>query len=95
VQLSRKKLPGQRSNITLLITSFWAILGLLILIIGHLTIVFFIYGQIADVDALIDLVKFIPILGKSHLYILAALAVALDIWIIISHKKQREYKIKR
>ncbi len=95
MQLSRKKLPGQRSNITLLITSFWAILGLFILIIGHLAIVFFIYGQMESMDALHELASFIPILEKTHLYILAGLAIALDIWIIISHKKQREYKIKR
>lgn len=95
MQLSRKKIPGQRSNITLLITSFWAVLGLFILIVGHLTIVFFFYGQMQNMDALQELASFIPILDKSHLYILAGLAIALDIWIIISHKKQREYKIKR
>jgi len=95
MQLSRKKIPGQRSNITLLITSFWAILGLFTLIIGHLTMVFFIYGQMEDMDALAELAQFMPMLEKTHLYILAGLALALDVWIIISHKKQREYKIKR
>ena len=95
MQLSRKKLPGQRSNITLLITSFWAVLGLFILIVGHLTMVFYIYGQMQNMDALAELAQFMPILEETHLYILAALAIALDIWIIISHKKQREYKIKR
>ncbi|WP_038247648.1 hypothetical protein [Ghiorsea bivora] len=95
MQLSRKRIPGQRSNITLLITSFWAVLGLFVLIIGHLTIVFFIYGQMKNMDALHELALSMPVLEKSHLYILAGLAIALDIWIVISHKKQRKHKIKR
>jgi len=95
MQLSRKKMPGKRSNITLLITSFWAVLGLFILIVGHLAIVFFIFGEMQNMDTLGELALFMPILEKTHLYILASLAIILDIWILISHKKQREHKIKR
>jgi len=90
-----KRIPGQRSNIQLLITSFWTILGLFILIVGHLTIAFYIYGTLNNIDSLDELAQILPVLKKIHLYLLAGLAVALDIWIIISHKKEREYKIKR
>jgi cadmium resistance protein CadD (predicted permease) len=90
-----KRLPGERSNIALFITSFWTIIGLFILIVGHLSIVFFIYGIATNTDALAELELFIPILEQNHLYIVAGLALLLDIWIIISQKKRRDYKIKR
>jgi hypothetical protein len=93
--LKRKKIPGQRSNIALLVTSFWAVLGLLVMIIGHLAIAFFIYGKTQNIDALAELAQFMPMLKETHFYILAGLALALDVWIFISHKKQREHKIKR
>ncbi len=93
--LGRKKVPGQRSNITLLVTSLWAILGLFILIVGHLTIVFYGYGKLNHIDALTELAQALPVLEKLHLYALAGLAIAMDIWILISHKKEREHKIKR
>ncbi len=93
--MARKHLPGQTSNIALLITSFWTILGLFILIVGHLAIAFFIYGEVTKTDALAELETYLPFLTKTHLFILAGLAVAGDVWVIISSKKQREYEIKR
>lgn len=95
MQFSKNKILGQRSNITLLITVLWAAIGIFILIVGHLSIVFFIYSQIQGMDTLAKLAQVIPMLEKTHLYILAGLAMILDVWILISHKKQREYKIKR
>lgn len=90
-----KRRPGERSNIALLVTSFWTMLGLFILIVGHLTLVFYAYGLYTKTDALAELDTFIPILSQTQLYIVAGLAITLDVWIYISHKKQREYKIKR
>ena len=91
----RKRIPGQRSNITLLVTGTWTILALFIVIVGHLVWAFFFYGLFTQTDALAELESAFPILTMPYLYILAALAVVGDIWIFISHKKQLEYKIKR
>lgn len=91
----RKPLPGQRSNITLIVTSLWTILGLFILIIGHLTLVFFVYGKMTGTEALVDLANYLMILEPKHLYIVAGLAIVADVWIMISYKKQREHKIQR
>jgi len=89
------KIPGQRSNIALLISSFWTVLGLFILIVGHLVWVFFAYGIITNTDTLAELALFTPTLTKTHFYIVGFLAVCIDIWIMVSLKKQREHKIKR
>ncbi|MDQ7001627.1 MAG: hypothetical protein Q9N02_02925 [Ghiorsea sp.] len=70
-------------------------LGLFIFIVGNLSLPFYIYGQVQNMDALAKLSQFIPMLERKHFYILAGLAIIMDIWILISHKKQRAYKIKR
>jgi len=93
--MARKHLPGSRSNIALLVTSFWTILSLFILIVGHLVIVFFAYGKYTNTDALTDLASYLPVLESQHLYIIAILAIIADVWILISHKKERAHKIKR
>ena len=91
----RKRLPGQRSNIALLVTSFWTIIGLFILIVGHLVIAFFAYGKYTETDALSDLASYLPFIDAQYLYIVAGLALIADVWIVISHKKERNYKIQR
>ena len=91
----KKSLPGERSNIALLVTSTWAIISLFIIIIGHLVIAFFAYGKYTGTDALSELADYLPVLETPHLYMIAGLAVIADIWIIISQKKARDYKIKR
>ena len=90
-----KTLPGQRSNVALLLTSLWTIVGLFVLIIGHLTMVFYAYGIFTGTDAIAELKAYLPMLEQEHFYIVAGLAILLDIWILVSQKKQREYKIKR
>ncbi|PCI02261.1 MAG: hypothetical protein COB79_02515 [Zetaproteobacteria bacterium] len=84
------RLPGQASVFALLISSFWTILALLILIIGHLVWVFIIYGVMTDTDALKDLTRFLPMLHQNHMYILAGLAILADVWIFISQRKERK-----
>ena len=93
--MARTRLPGHRSNIDLLLNSFWTIIGLFILIIGHLVMVLFAYGKYTETDALADLADYLPLLESNHLYIVAGLAVIADIWIVISHKKQLNHKIQR
>jgi hypothetical protein len=89
------RLPGQASPIALLVSGLWTMLGLFVLIVGHLVWAFLIYGMITDTDALKDLESFLPMLSQTYMYILAGLAVAADVWIWISHKKERAYKIQR
>ncbi|MDX8387419.1 MAG: hypothetical protein R8M46_02650 [Ghiorsea sp.] len=90
-----KRLPGSRSNITLLITSTWAFLGLSTLIIGHLSLVFIMYGLVKDIDGLAELESFFPLLSQTLLYLMTAAALILDVWIYVSHKKQLQHKIQR
>lgn len=89
------RLPGQSSSFALLISSFWTILALFILIVGHLVWVFMIYGIMTNTDAIADLERFLPILQQMHLYILAGLAILADIWIFISQRNERKQRIKR
>jgi hypothetical protein len=90
-----RRLPGQTSTFALLMSGSWAILGLFIIIIGHLVWAFIAYGFFTSSDALADLERFLPVLQQLHLYILAGLAILADIWVFISHKKARQYKIQR
>jgi len=90
-----KTLPGQRSNISLLLSSIWAVISLFILIIGHLTIVFIIYGKLEGRDTLLELEAFVPMLSQANLYVAAGLALLLDVWIIKSMHDQRHHKIRR
>lgn len=90
-----KKLPGQPSSLALFTSILWTVLSLLILIIGHLVWVFVFFGLITHTDAIKDLELFLPLFKPFHLYILAGLALIADIWIFISHKKERAHKIKR
>jgi len=90
-----KALPGQRSNIALFLSSIWAIISMFILIIGHLTIAFIVYGKLNDSNALLDLEAFLPVLSQTNLYITAGLALILDVWIFKSMRDQRRHKIQR
>lgn len=89
------KLPGQASVLDLLVSGLWTLAGLFILIVGHLVLAFMIYGKVTHTDALKTLAGFLPILSPTHMYILAGLAIIADLWIFISHKKERADKIKR
>ena len=89
------RLPGQPSVFALIISSFWAILALFILIMGHLVWVFIAYGMMTNTDAIADLERFLPILQQLHLYILAGLAMLADIWIFMSQKNERKQRLKR
>ena len=90
-----QRLPGKRSNVQLLVTSVFTIISLFIMIIGHLAIVFYGYGIATGSETFKELAKFLPGLEEMHLFIIAGLAVAFDIWIVISQKKARDKKIKR
>jgi len=83
------KIPGQTSTISLLISSFWTISALIILIVGHLVWVFMIYGILTHTDTLKELDTFLPMLSHLHMHILAGLALIMDIWIFVSHRKER------
>jgi len=87
--------PGQSSFIALLVSGFWTILALFIFIIGNLVWVFVGYGFFMNTDALAELEQFLPMLGQNYLYALAALALAADIWVIHSQRKEHKNKIKR
>ncbi|HID35801.1 MAG TPA: hypothetical protein EYP39_00255 [Ghiorsea sp.] len=89
------RLPGQASVFALIISSFWAILALFILIIGHLVWVFIAYGMVTNTDAIADLERFLPVLQQLHLYMLAGLALLADIWILISQKNEHKQHLKR
>ena len=88
-------LPGQANPFALLISGLWTVVGLFILIVGHLVWAFLLFGMVTHTDALKDLESFLPMLSPTYMYILAGLAIIADIWIFISHKKERAYKIKR
>ena len=89
------RLPGQANPFALLVSGFWTVVGLFILIIGHLVWAFIVFGMVTHTDALKDLENFLPMLSQTHMYILAGLAIIADIWIFISHRKERAYKIER
>jgi len=93
--MRKKSIPGQRSNFALLVSSIWTILGLFIIIIGHLVIAFFIYGQLKQADAINELSAFLPFLETQHLYAIAVFAIIIDIWVMVSHKKAYEKQFKR
>jgi len=89
------KIPGQTSTISLLISSFWTISALFILIVGHLVWVFIGYGIMTNSNALLDLEAFLPMLSEAQLFTLAGLAIVADIWILISqHKQKNQHKHK-
>lgn len=87
--------PGSRSTFTLLISGFWTLLALLILIGGHLALALLIYmkffGQGGNMAHLAKFTGIPP--GIIWLVIVAALA--LDIWIAVSSKHDREKKLRR
>jgi heme/copper-type cytochrome/quinol oxidase subunit 2 len=86
------KLPGQASIFALLMSSAWTVTGLFVLIFGHLVIVFALYGRALDTNALAELERFIPFLKESYLFVLAGLAILLDIWIVYSVRAERKNK---
>ncbi len=90
-----KKLPGQTSFVALLVSGLWTVAILFVIILGHLTLVFAAYGMSTHSNTLAELEAYVPFLKETHLYILAGLAIAADIWIFISHRKERAYKIER
>ncbi len=93
--MARTKLAGQRSNLALLLSSIWAILGLFVIIVGHVVITFFVYGKFTDSDALLELAVDFPFLEVSPLYLTAGLAIVLDIWMLISQKRAYEKQFQR
>ncbi|MDQ6989013.1 MAG: hypothetical protein Q9M19_03960 [Mariprofundaceae bacterium] len=93
--MAKKRVPGQRSSLALLLSSIWTILGLFVLIVGHVIIVFYIYGKMDDSDALAELAAFIPFLEPQYFYIVAGLAILVDIWAIISQKRAYEKQFQR
>jgi len=89
------KIPGRRSNIALLTSSFVTISALLIMIIGHLVVIFYVFGKLTNTDALADLSTFLPMLSTNMLYGLAALAFVIDIKIFFSIRQDKQKRIKR
>lgn len=89
------RLPGQMSVVSLLIAGTWTLLTLFILIAGHLVWLFITYGIFTNTDALKDLESFLPILSQNQMYLLAGLAIVMDIWIIFSHQKERKKHLQR
>jgi len=93
--MRRKKVPGQRSNVAMLLSSIWAIAALFIIIVGHLVIVFYAYGKFTQTNALADLQTFLPMLSVTWLYALAGITVLMDIWIFNSQKKAFDKQFER
>jgi len=87
--------PGTRSNVTLLITGFWTVLSLMVLIGGHLALALLVYLKFfQEGSGMEHLAKFT---GLDPLIIWGSIAaaLALDVWIAISTKRDREKKIRR
>ncbi|MDX8384405.1 MAG: hypothetical protein R8M45_10010 [Ghiorsea sp.] len=94
--MRKKTVPGQRSNVALLISGVWTSLSLFIIITGHLVIAFYVYGIFTDTNGIADLHTWcIPTLSIGALYGLAAAAIGIDIWMVISQKKAFDKQFER
>ncbi|OIP98876.1 MAG: hypothetical protein AUK35_09775 [Zetaproteobacteria bacterium CG2_30_46_52] len=89
------KIPGRRSNIALITSSFITISALVVMIVGHLVVIFYAFGKLTDTDALEDLSTFLPMLNTNMLYGLAVLAFVIDIKIFFSIRQDKQKRIKR
>ena len=89
----KKTVPGQRSNVALLISLIWTALSLFIIITGHLVIAFYAYGMVTDTNAVTDLQMWFPMLSIKTLYGLAAAIIAIYFWMMISQKKSIDKQV--
>ncbi len=88
------KIPGQASFVTLIVSSFWTVFMLLIMIFGHLLMLLWgwqVFFQNAGMDELGELLG-IP---ADVLVAVMAMAIISDIWAHFSARKSLEDSIKR
>jgi len=86
------RMPGQANLITLLVSGIWTMIAVFIFVIGNLVWAFLGYGFATDTNALYEMEQFLPLLNRTYLYILAALALFADIWVIYGQKKNKKNK---
>jgi hypothetical protein len=87
--------PGSRSNITLLISSLWTIVSLLLLIGGHLVLALLLYVKFIQQSGGMEHIAKFTGLEPVYLWASIGIALALDVWIAVSSKREREKKIRR
>ncbi|MDQ6955246.1 MAG: hypothetical protein Q9M20_07365 [Mariprofundaceae bacterium] len=81
--------PGTRSNLILLVSSFFTIIFLMALIIGNLVVAIYLwfhFTQQADLEAISALTG----IAEKHLMISVGVALAMDVWIFIHGRKGHE-----
>ena len=88
------KRPGTASNLTFLITSFWALVMIVVLVAGHLTMAFLAYAKFTGSAGMPDIAKFTGM--PSWLLWLAVVGgLALDAWIIYHQRLERKKVMRR
>ncbi len=85
--------PGKRSTITFLISSIFTITLLIIIITGHLLIAFDLWFYFTK-DTGMEAISAFTGLPEALLWLIIVAAFIMDVWIVISMRKDRQ-KIKR
>jgi len=88
------KRPGTASNLTFFITSFWALVMIVILVAGHLTLAFLAYAKFTGSSGMPDIAKFTG-MPPWLLWLAVVGGLALDIWIIYHQRLDRKKALKR
>jgi len=88
------KRPGSTSNITFLVTAFWALAMIATLVAGHLVLGFLLYANITGSGGMKEISDFTsqPIWA---LWLSIVAALALDGWILYNQRQDRLKAFKR
>jgi len=88
------KAPGTRSNLTLITSGISSAFMIVILVLGHLVVGLQLFAWLTDRSGMQGLSEF-TMLPMWSLWLAVALALLMDIWIVISARKERLKKTQR
>jgi len=92
--MARRKVPGQSSSIQMLIGSIWVITMLLAAIVGHLIIAIWAWLYVTSHEGIQAIVEYTGVESK-YLWGLVAISFLLDIWVMLSSKKDQKKARRR
>ncbi|MDT8377037.1 MAG: hypothetical protein RQ867_09940 [Mariprofundaceae bacterium] len=88
------KQPGTASQVTFLITAFWALVMVAVLVSGHLVLAFLAYSKFTGGKGIEEVAAFTS-LPAWALWLSIVAALALDGWILYHQRKERQKALKR
>jgi len=88
------KRPGTTSNATFLVTAFWALAMIVVLVAGHLFLAFLLYANFTGSEGMAEIAKFTG-LPTWSLWLSIVAAIALDGWILFHDRKTKKKAMKR